>query len=314
MINVLRTFITVSLDRDKMKLVTAFARHLSQLSQPVMTDYELCVVLFHLWRAKRFHGENLETKDFSPNIKFIEQEIFGPLVEYGTLTPDYDFPKGRVFKIPCKSENPEDVVCSVDPFAYVSHLSAMSFHGLTNRLPKIIYISTPPLRDWIYSANGKMEKDCSGHLDEYFSYKLPKLIRIRYDTVRKNKVIRYFSIHHGAFKHIEGRMLRVSTIGRTFLDMLRESQYCGGMNHVISIFTQYGQQYSKLIIEEIDRHGKAIEKARAGYLLEDHCHIKDERIEAWATHARRGGSRKLDPSKEYSEVFSERWCLSLNAD
>ena len=85
----------------------------------------------------------------------------------------------------------------------------------------------------------------------------------------KNKIFRYSSVHQGAFKHIDGRMLRVSTIGRTFLDMLRKPDYCGSMYHVAGIFKNNGQQYSKLIIDEIDRHGTNIEKARAGYLLEE---------------------------------------------
>lgn len=40
-------------------------------------------------------------------------------------------------------DNAEEVVCSVDPFCYVSHLSAMEYHGLTNRMPTLLFISSP---------------------------------------------------------------------------------------------------------------------------------------------------------------------------
>ena len=103
-------------------------------------------------------------------------------------------------------------------------------------------------------------------------------------------------------------------IGRTFLDMLRRPDYCGGMRHVMEIFGTSAGQYRPLIIDELDQHGNAIEKARTGYLLEEHAHIQDERINEWAKHCQRGGSRKLDPEAPFRETYSERWCLSLNVD
>ncbi len=297
-----------------MKLITALSRTLSEITEPVVTHYNLCVILFNLLQTKKYHGETIEIRSNTrlsfPYVKGLAVQ----LREWGIISVHDDFPAGRVFQILGKSHEPEDVACSIDPFAYISHLSAMAFHGLTNRLPKVIYLSTPPLKDWRISANKKMLKDCQGLLDKYLSNKLPKLERIKFDKIKKNRVIKYSSVHHGNFKHVEGRMLRVATIGRTFLDMLRQSDYCGGMDHVIETFEKFGKQYSKLIIEEIDRHGKAIEKGRAGYLLEEYCHIKDSRLDEWAKHVQRGGSRKLDPTKEYREVYSDRWCISLNAD
>ena len=94
--------------------------------------------------------------------------------------------------------------------------------------------------------------------------------------------------------------------------MLREPTLCGGMQHVIDVYNQYAKQYFRLIVDELDSHGNGIEKVRAGYILEEHCKIHDPRIDTWHKFAQRGGSRKLDPTGEYSETFSERWSLSLN--
>ena len=298
-----------------MQITTALTRYLSELAQPVVTDYELCLAIFNLFHAKKYRENVIEIdKRTKLSFKCLKTNIVAPLIELGIIFPLADFPNERVFQILGKQQDAEDIACTVDPFAYISHLSAMAYHGLTNRLPKVIYLSTPSPKDWVKFANKKMEKDYSGHFKEFLDYGLPRITRINFNTIQKNKIFRYSSVHQGAFKHIDGRMLRVSTIGRTFLDMLRKPDYCGSMYHVVGIFKNNGQQYSKLIIDEIDRHGTNIEKARAGYLLEEVLQIKDIRIDEWAKNVQRGGSRKLDPKQPYREIFSERWCLSLNMD
>ena len=296
----------------QINLATALTRYLSELAQPVITDYELCLIIFNFFHTDKFRKSNIEIgKGAKTSLEYFKKNIITPLIDLGIIVPITDFTNARVFQILGKQQDAEDIACTVDPFAYISHLSAMAYHGLTNRLPKVIYLSTPSPNDWMEFANKKMKKDCGA---EYFKYGLPRLTRLKFNMIQKNKIIRYSSIHHGAFKHIEGRMLRVATIGRTFLDMLRKPDYCGSMYHVIDIFKNNGQQYAKLIIEEIDRRGTNIEKARAGYLLEEVLHIADSRIDAWAKNVQRGGSRKLDPRQVYREIYSERWCLSLNMD
>lgn len=42
----------------------------------------------------------------------------------------------------------KEIACSLDPFAYLSHLSAMEYHGLTDRFPKIVFMFTPSQSDW----------------------------------------------------------------------------------------------------------------------------------------------------------------------
>ena len=63
---------------------------------------------------------------------------------------------------------------------------------------------------------------------------------------------------------------------------------------------------------QYERHGKAIDKIRAGYLLTEVCSLTDSVVESWTQFAQRGGSRKLDPETEYAPEFSERWKLSIN--
>lgn len=300
---------------DSMDIKAAMSRHLRELNQPVITDYDLCMTLFNLHQAKKYRREPLEiTSQFLLGNE-VYTDIIQPLIDRGIISPHKDFPAGRVFEIVGnRYQEPGDIACSVDPFAYLSHLSAMEYHGLTNRLPKLLFVSTPPRKEWSKFAAQKMEKDCRGFLNDYLKGQLPKLVNIQFDNIQKTQITSYASVHRGAFKIIEGRKLRVATIGRTFLDMLRRPDYCGGMRHVMEIFGSSAAQYKRLIIEELDRLGNSIEKARAGYLLEDYGHIQDEKLNEWATRVQRGGSRKLDPAGPYRETFSERWSLSLNVD
>jgi hypothetical protein len=94
--------------------------------------------------------------------------------------------------------------------------------------------------------------------------------------------------------------------------MLRDPELCGGIHHVLQVYQEHAQQSLRLILDEVDQHGKPIDKVRAGWILESVCHIEDPRINVWTAFAQRGGSRKLDASTEYSPEFSERWALSIN--
>jgi predicted transcriptional regulator of viral defense system len=298
-----------------MDIKAVMTRYLRELDQPVITDYDFCVAVFNFHQKKKYRNEQIDISGQFPLYDEVINQIIRPLINMGIIAQHKDFPEGRVFQISGNQYlEAGDITCSVDPFAYVSHLSAMAYHGLTNRLPKILFISTPPSKDWQKFASQKMEKDCKAYLKDYLNCDFPKLINIKFEKVQKTQITRYSSIHQGAFKNVEGRNLRVTTIGRTFLDMLRKPDYCGSIRHVMDTFIAFGLQYKRLIIDEIDRHGNSIEQARAGYLLEDCCKIRDKKIDEWAKRVQRGGSRKLDPEGPYREIYSDRWCLSLNLD
>lgn len=297
-----------------MDIAAVLTMFLRELNQPVISDYELYLNIFHFYQIKKYREEKIENANKIRPFRYVNTKIVDHLIQSGIISKDEDFPQGRVFKIVGNRYlEAGDVACSVDPFAYISHLSAMAYHGLTNRLPKMLFISTPHPRDWSRFARIKMKNDIGEDLLlDYDHYRYPKLVKIRFDKIQHTHVTKYSSVHHGAFKKIQDRKLRVSTIGRTFLDMLREPEYCGGMRHIMEIFAENGLQYKNLIIDEIDRHGTLIEKTRAGYLLEEYAKVHDEKIDKWATLVERGGSRKLDAAEPYSEKYSPRWSLSLN--
>lgn len=286
---------------------------IGELDQPVVTLYKLGLIVHQLYHDKQFKGETLdglkkpaaERKDLNAIIKRLQED--GILSEYKGL------PGTSVFSLLGRShESPLDVICTIDPFGYISHLSAMEYHGLTDRIPGKIILSSPAQAEWRTFANARMEKDLGNDLQAYLANGMPRLQRIKANKIGKQEVHTFNSLHLGAYRTIRGRMLRVSTIGRTFLDMLRNAELCGGINHVIDVYEEFAQQHLKLVVEEIDRHGKPIDKVRAGYILDELMDLKDPHIEQWVQYAQRGGSRKLDALAEYESVWSEKWCLSLN--
>lgn len=290
----------------------ALALSIEELQQPVITIYELALIVFKLYLAKNYRYFKLRIKKATPTSREFRKAI-DPLVKSDVLKPSKDFRGNKVFEI-FGRKNPDvaEIACVVDPFAYLSHLSAMSYHGLTDRLPRTLFLSSPPSSLWRAAALDRMKKDYGSHFQEFSDTTLPRLSRIPFKKIQSTLVECHNRTHLGAFRLVKNRSIRISTIGRTFLDMLREPQWCGGIEHVLNVFEEHAKRYLRLIVDEVDRHGNSIDKARAGYVLEERCNLTDPVIDKWAQSIQRGGSRKLNPSEEYSPRYSGRWSISLN--
>lgn len=300
-----------------MEIRTALALEIGRLNQPVVTGYHLGRMVFQLYQAKTYKGEKLShiRKDYPDRQDY--HRLVEKLLRAGVLQERKPALNPEVFMVlgtgrPLSGE----VACCVDPFAYISHMSAMEWHGLTDRIPKILFISSPAPPNWKRFAVEKMQKDL-GSRESYAAYRdsnLPLLRRLSLTKIGRETVHRHASLHPGAFTIIRDRSLRVATIGRTFLDMIREPDLCGGMHHVLNVYQEHAGQYIQLVVDDIDRHGTKIEKVRAGYILEERLGLSHEAISKWEKFAQRGGSRKLYARNEYSPRFSEKWRLSLNIE
>lgn len=284
-------------------LIRPIQERLGAWERPVVSGYELGVLIATQATDK-------------PASLSLYKEIVQILSSFGLITAAKDFKAGTVFQLFGRNKPlPMEVACSVDPFAYVSHLSAMEYHGVTDRFSKILYLSTPPDREWKEQAAARMDKDLKELKELKGGYLAAKLPTLRFQKLERIDGVRVELMrrsHRGAFKTIKSPSIRVAMVGRTFLDMLREPELCGGIQHVVDTYREYAVKYLKLIIDEVDKHGTSVEQARAGYLLETVCGLSDPFINAWASKVQRGGSRKLDPQAEYASYFSERWALSIN--
>ena len=202
----------------------------------------------------------------------------------------------------------DEIVMEAHPYAALSHLSALVFHGLTGELPKgitamvsldgtgdLLPIGTEP-RDWegIPLVRGRT----------------PHRILGRSVTWNKVKPERFFGL--GAYQP-RGYSVRVTTPERTLLDGLQAPELSGGIENVLRAWMLARETLDlDKLVHYVDRFNMGILRQRAGFILEelDLCH---PRLDQWQGVAQRGGSSKLVAAAPYAPQFSERWSLSLNA-
>ena len=296
-----------------MKLIQAITLSLGSLDKIIVSKYQFSLIVTNIYKTKSYKGEEVKSLQNNFPKKTDINNNLDKLLAAGILKP-YKNLSGIYSLIGKNDAEVLDIVCTVDPFCYISHLSAMAYHGLTDRIPAKLFITSPSAKEWHLFAKSQMEKDLGKDFLRYIEKGLPKLVQPRMKKINKTEIHCFNANHLGAFKNVKGRPLRVATIGRTFLEMLKNPELCGGINHVIDVFEEHAKVYKQPIENDIDRNGSAIDKVRAGYILNELLGIDDEIIENWNSFAQRGGSRKLDPTAEYASVWSKKWQLSLNVD
>lgn len=279
-------------------------------SSPVLTNYKLATVIFDLFLRNQEDG-GLRISKLLPTMSDVRR-VREALLAGGVISESADLGAGAVRYMARPHFQHRQIVCGLDPFAYISHLSAMGHYGLTSQLPKMIFATTCPVKEWTQRADQQMRRDLGDSYDVYLSTSLPSLRRIHVSSIQGMPLNLHTSNATGAFVINRDEQFRVASIGRTFLDMVRRPDLCGGMVHVIDVFEEHAKRYLPHIVSEIEVHGAPIEKVRVGYILEEVCAIEHDVLDVWQAHAQRGGSRKLDPNADYVPEFSERWAISLN--
>jgi predicted transcriptional regulator of viral defense system len=299
---------------NSISLPNATSLALAHLKISTITAYQVGKVIFTLFLDGEVDGRPLAVRKPLPERRHY-LEVLNFLLSHGVLHPARGLSSSSVYSL-IGAPDPEahELLCIVDPYAYLSHLSAMAIHGLTDRMPHTIFGTSPAPSQWRALALERMHQDLGTHFQSYLDVGFPQLTRVKFDRILGQPVHWMHSQHAGAFKKLEPRGIRVSTLGRTFLDMLREPNLCGGIHHVLDVYRAHARTYLALIIGEVEQHGSAIDKVRAGYVLEEVCSLQAREIEGWVREARRGGSRRLVAQNPYSSTYSAKWCLSLNAD
>ena len=283
-----------------------------QHDAPAITYYEFYLLGRTLFQEATWHGEPLKRLpaewDHARTTTALRR-----LDSQRVVVADSDFASG-VWRIvqSMRSGSAAEVASIADPFCYVSHLSAMQQYGLTNRNPDALHLTTPARAIWNALRDQKVQCEL-GQSDQRQS-PIPALLKYGFkSTVRGRPVVIHDTKYPAEPVAVRSERSRITSIGRTFADMLSEPHLCGGIRHVIDIWEDEADQWRSDIIEAVDAMESKIVKVRAGYLLSEVLHIEDDRIDAWDVFAQRGGSRKLDPDAPYAPTYSERWMISLNA-
>jgi len=306
-----------------MYLKEALIKNLISNGAPVATEYEIFRILRNLHFAKMYEGEKIRVSKHTPD-RARYRTIISKLETERYLRPDPDVHPplednhfsnyvspavATVFRISDVPDGTaEDISALIDPFCYISHISAMQKYSLTNRIPEALILSTP--RNWASLRDEKIAKDYSD-LEEG-DYIVP-LKQIGWpDTIRNRRVSLHKTVRSPIVKQVRGSFARIAAVGEVFVQMLDRPELCGGMSHVIEVWENNASIYFDDIIKAVDLAKESIIKVRAGYLLEERLNLSHPNISEWSSFAQRGGSRKLDPSAEYVSNFSEKWMLSLN--
>ncbi|WP_329891530.1 hypothetical protein [Stenotrophomonas sp. SMYL11] len=286
------------------------AQVLSERQPPVVSSYWLALKVFQLTQLSHFDGRPLQMPERGPDQRMFT-EARNALISRGVLHQS----KGLHPSLYRTSNEPQDaaeLMCAIDPFGYVAYLSAMAYHGLTNRLPKVLYFVSPNPHLWKDLAQERMRKDLGSLYGDFVFTRLPRLRHFNIEKIDGVVIEEIRTKERRGWRSANDGALRVTGIGNTFLDMLQRADICGGMRHVIDVFEEHARLHLSSIVTAVNTHGSVIDKMRAGYILETHCGIDSPEVDAWAALASRGGSRKLDPQGEYSSEFSSKWCISIN--
>lgn len=271
-----------------------------------MSEYDLHSIVWLLF--SRMESDELQVRNAPKSFNLaLTKRTIRQLERKRLIVRDPDF-RGSVWQIlraPALT-SAEEAICATDPFAYVAYLSALERYGLTNRSPKALQISTYSSPTW-----GQNRKRMEG-LTKLQQLELKPTRPHPKPIVRRRPVEIYHLKDLGTHRQLRSPSIKISTIGQTFLDSLERPDLCGGMSHVIQIWSKHAREYREEIESEIEAHGSPINKVRAGYLLETYVDSRSAILDVWESYAQRGGSRKLDPEAPYQPKFSERWMLSIN--
>jgi len=286
----------------------------------LVREFDISLLVGRLFRDKHLDGAPLRIRKEAAESSDVSRAIDGLLTK-GLLQSPADIPYSGLFESPGETLPAEQVVCFMDPLCYLSHLSAMQWYGITDRRPKPIQISSPRGTLWTTKTGALM---ASALTQSSWTGGEPtdSIVRGRFawrnfpSRIRGHAIERYQDSYWQSANYDEASGLRVSTVGRTYLDMIRSPGQCGGIRHVLDVFEEHGRRHRNLIVREVNEFGTKLDKSRVGYILDEMLGVdvdSSPTLTTWlSTAVQRGGSRKLDPDADYAPVFSERWCLSLN--
>lgn len=284
----------------KVPYIHALESALLAQRQPVVTGFSLFVLAHRLYAEGRIFKQRL------PLDKAKLAQTIAQLREQRFIRSDPDFKTG-VYRVSDLPDGTTEEICAlIDPFCYISHLSAMRRHGLTDRLSAVLTVTSPGPSLW--------KALCTSYEQHILGTTAAPahLKRMHFPArIRQQQVTRHQTVHVGASQSIRDSFSRIATIGTAFTDMLERPGLCGGMSHVIETWQAHATLYHAEIVQAVNAHTQSIVKVRAGYLLDEMLQLSTP--SEWLQYVQRGGSRRLDPDRDYASRYSQKWMLSLNA-
>jgi hypothetical protein len=249
-----------------MNFIEGLEKSILSKDLPVITFYSFFVLGYHLFHKASWNDQALKRMPHGWDQARAKNAI-RRLESRKALVEDSDFPSG-VWRVTqsTRAGSAEEVACIVDPFIYVSHLSAMQRYGLTDRSPQALHLTTPKRPLWNAMRNKRLQTDLPDLKD------IERLVLNRpsfKDTLRRRPIMVHVSSHPWTPYPVSGEETRITSIGQTFADMLNEPHLCGGMRHVLDVWENEADQWLSEIVTTIDQLDSKIAKVRAGYILSE---------------------------------------------
>ncbi|MBA2278617.1 MAG: hypothetical protein H0W06_12730 [Chloroflexia bacterium] len=200
-----------------------------------------------------------------------------------------------------------EVLMEANPYAALSHLTALAFHGLTDELPKLIMAVVSLDGRGGQLPIGTEPQDWDG-VPLPVGYRPAQILGRPIDWTRVRPQ-RFFG---ESVYQPHGYPVRVMTPERTLLDGLLHPDLCGGIANVLRAWALARDVIDlDALVYHVERFNVAVLRQRVGFIL-DELERGHSLAEEWRASANRGGSSKLVGSAPYSSTYSDRWNLSLN--
>lgn len=294
--------------RPKYSVMNALAEALAAENRRVLSDWRAAVLLRRATLTlppERRRWENI------PSSAYDVRPVLRRLAKKGDLEPIPKLSHLYLVTLPyARSEAVEEaeILMELQPFATISHHSAMAFHQMTDDLPKEIQATIPDHgsggmlppgttpEDWegVSLVRGRAAGKIFGHPIQWHRLSADRLFGARGYSPR-------------------GYPVRVTTPERTLLDGLLQPEWCGGFESVLRAWAGYRDLIDlDEVIRYVELFDVAVLRQRAGFILEE-LGLSSPVVAGWPEKAKRGGSSRLLGSAPFAPTFSERWKLSINA-
>lgn len=197
---------------------------------------------FSIPDLKKIYREKADGWEIPRKTKF--EEFLKHLLETEVLKQiEIDLPRAEtlskyVFGEPTLFE----IANSIKSRSYLSHYTAMFFHGLTDNLPKTIYTNT----ELKMSKNFNTKELEQSSIDRAFACNVRQSNQIaRYEDI-EIYLLNSKNVEHVGVKEFEfdGIKLRVTDIERTLIDITVRPNYAGGVQEVLNAFAAAKDQVS----------------------------------------------------------------------
>lgn len=189
---------------------------------------------FSIPELKKIYRERADSWEIPRKTKF--EEFLKHLLETEVLKQiEIDLPRAEtlskyVFGEPTLFE----IASSIKSRSYLSHYTAMFFHGLTDNLPKTIYTNT----ELKMSKNFNSKELEQSSIDRAFTCNVRQSNQIaKYEDV-EIYLLNSKNVDHVGVKEFEfdGVKLRVTDVERTLIDITVRPNYAGGVQEVLNAF------------------------------------------------------------------------------